>query len=129
MTYSTPEISILFLHAMFPGDQSKNIPAIDLLNDFRVKVKSFKQINTLNNILTDMKFEESDQINEFIKKAKMKYGSVEINQFINDCIEYYFGHKDVIAPLTNKPSPLFPNETVLDDIDFNLLEPVYLRDL
>lgn len=129
MNYSTPEILISFLHAMFPGEQSKNIPAIDLLNDFGIKVKSFKNTNTLNNILIDLKFDESDKINEFIKKAKMQYGSVEINQFVNDCIAYYFGHKDVIAPLTNKPSPLFPNETVLDDIDFNLLEPVYLRDL
>ena len=114
---------------MFPGDQSKNIPSIDVLNDFDEKVLSFKNMDALSEIVISLEFDESDQINEFIKKAKSQYGSSIINEFINDCIEYYFGHSDVIMPLTNKHSPLFPNETVLNDIDFDLLEPVYLRDL
>ena len=114
---------------MFPGDQSKNIPSIDVLNDFDEKVLSFKNMDALSEIVISLEFDVSGQINEFIKKAKSQYGSLIINEFINDCIEYYFGHSDVIMPLTNKHSPLFPNETVLNDIDFDLLEPVYLRDL
>ena len=129
MNYSSLGTLTIFLRAMFPGDQSKNIPSIDVLNDFDEKVLSFKNMDVLSEIVISLEFDESDQINEFIKKAKSQYGSPIINEFINDCIEYYFGHSDVIMPLTNKHSPLFPNETVLNDIDFDLLEPVYLRDL
>jgi len=129
MNYSSLGTLTIFLRAMFPGDQSKNIPAIDLLNDFDKKVLSFQNMEALSAIVISLEFDESDQINEFIKKAKSQYGSLIVNEFINDCIEYYFGHTDVIMPLTNKNSPLFPNETVLNDIDFELLEPVYLRDL
>ena len=120
---------IIFLRSMFPGDQSKNIPPIDVLNDFDEKVLSFRNIDAVSEIVISLKFDELDQINEFIKKAKSQYGSLIINEFINDCIEYYFSHSDVIMPLTKKHSPLFPNETVLNDIDFDLLEHVYLRDL
>ena len=129
MNYSSLGTLTIFLRAMFPGDPSKNIPSIDVLNDFDEKVLSFKSMDVLSEIVKSLEFDESDQINEFIKKAKSQYSSPIINEFINDCIEYYFGHSDVIMPLTNKHSPLFPNETVLNDIDFDLLEPVYLRDL
>ena len=129
MNYKAPDVLISFIHAMFPGNQPQNVPAIDLLNDFEESVKSFKNVNFMNDIIIELNFDELDEINEFIKKAKIKYGSVEINVFVNHCIEYYFGHKDIITPLTNKQSPLFPNETVLDDINFDLLVPVYLRDL
>lgn len=129
MNYSPLGNLTIFLRAMFPGDQSKNIPSIDVLTDFDEKVLSFKNMDAVSEIIISLEFDESDQINEFIKKAKSQYGSPIINEFFNDCIEYYFGHSDVIMPLTNKHSPLFPNETVLNDIDFDLLEPVYLRDL
>lgn len=114
---------------MFPGDQSKNIPSIDVLNDFDEKLLSFKNIDAVNKIIISLEFDESDQINGFIKKAKSQNDSMVINEFINDCIEYYFGHSDVIMSLTKKHSPLFPNETVLNDIDFDLLETIYLRNL
>jgi len=129
MNYSPLGTLTIFLRAMFPGDQSKNIPSIDVLTDFDEKVLSFKNMDAVSEMIISLEFDESDQINEFIKKAKSQYGSPIINEFINDCIEYYFGHSNVIMPLTNKHSPLFPNETVLNDIDFDLLEPVYLRDL
>ena len=129
MNYRTSGILISLLHAMFPGDPSEKVPAIDQLDDFEKNVKLFKNLQTLNNIVTELKFDERDEINAFIKKSKTQYGSVVINEFVRECLEYYFGHKDVIVPLTNKQSPLFPNETVLGDIDFDLLEPVYLRNL
>lgn len=129
MTYRSLDALTLFLRAMFPGDLSKNIPAIDTLNNFDEALLSFMHVDAVSEIVVSLVFDESDQINEFIKKAKNQYGSTIINEFFNDCIEYYFGHGDVIVALTNKHSPLFPNETVLNEIDFDLLEPVYLRDL
>ena len=129
MNYSSPGTLTILLRAMFPGDQSKNIPSIDVLHDFDKNLMSFQNRDVLSEIVISLGFDESDEINEFIKKAKSQYGSLVINKFINDCVEYSFGHSDVIVPLTNKHSPLFPNETVLMDIDFDLLEPVYLRGL
>jgi hypothetical protein len=119
----------LFLRAMFPGDLSKGIPSIVALSGFDKSVLVFKKVDSLSKILMLLEFTEADEINLFISNAKNQYGGSEINAFINDCIDYYFGHSDVIMPLTNKHSPLFPNEVIINDIDFDLLEPVYLRKL
>jgi len=129
MNYSSSGTLVSFLRAMFPGDKPLNIPSIDVLGDFGESVLSFKNVEAMTDIVISLEFDESVPINEFIKDAKKQCGNPLINDFINDCLEYYFGHSDVIRPLTNKHSPLFPNETVLNDIDFDLLEPVYLRDL
>ena len=129
MNYSYRRTLTLFVQAMFPGDLSKSIPSITALDGFDESLVTFKSIDILYEILISLDFKEADDINVFIKNAKNQYGNQAINAFIDDCISFYFGHGDVIAPLTNKQSPLFPNETVLNDIDFDLLEPVYLRDL
>ena len=80
-------------------------------------------------IITECPYDTCEEINEYIRRIKKRVGIKNINEFIAACLQYYFGHPEIIEKLTNKKSPLFPNETILEKIDLDLLEPVCERDI
>lgn len=45
-------------------------------------------------------------------------------RFSKAAIEFYFSRAAVVEALRKKPSPLFPHQNQIEDIDYDLLEPV-----
>lgn len=129
MTYEVPLILNTLLKSMFPGDSRNCIPSIVNLYDYQQRILTIDGVEKFTSIITSHNYSENDEINSFISLCKLDDADDIVKNFIADCVSYYFGHSLVITPLTNKKSPLFPNETVLDHINYELLEPVYMRDV
>jgi hypothetical protein len=101
---------------------------------------SFKAIDT-SNFEVETKFEELLQkfvnqesinideidINEFLKLFKKNFYN-EANNFIENAINYYFSHPEVLLRIQEGNATLFPNFKALPDIDYDLLIPVVNRD-
>ena len=117
------------LSAMFPGDADLGVPCISSLSDFDKFIYGNSKIRGIEVIITECPYDTCEEINEYIRRIKKRVGSKNINEFISGCLQYYFGHSEIVEKLTNKKSPLFPNETILEKIDLDLLEPVYERDI
>jgi hypothetical protein len=127
MNYEVPQILNMMLKSMFPGDLDNCIPSIVALDDYQKRIMKLDGVEKFTSIITSHDYSEKNEINKFIALCKFEDADDIVKNFVAECVNYYFGHSLVITPLTNKKSPLFPNETVLDHINYELLEPVYLR--
>lgn len=119
---------VAILDRMFPGDKLRGAPAISELSGVEAFARKLLKNEALTALVSSEVAQEVD-INEHLMQMRRAFGRENVNEFVNEALNFYFSNAMVIEVLTKKPSPLFPNETVLDDIDWDLLEPVYLRSL
>ncbi|WP_419813557.1 hypothetical protein [Bacterioplanoides sp.] len=123
---SANEMIILeLLTEMFPGNPE--VPGFDQLADRNRLAVSIKNVEQVAERYKSARANDMDiSINDIIKMLK-KDSTLDIPGFIESAIEVYFSVPEVVVPLTGSQLPLFPNERSLPDIDYDLLEPVYLR--
>jgi len=67
------------------------------------------------------------EINEFLKLFKKNFYN-DANSFIENGINYYFSHPEVLLTLQEGKTTLFPNHRALPDIDYDILIPVLNED-
>lgn len=117
--------SLDLLQAMFPG--SDNVPGfVDLENKIERAV-SIDNINEASSAYMAVQAQNPGlDINAILKLMKHDK-TFDTAVFLNSALEVYFTAPEVVSQLTNTPVPLFPNERVLPDVNYELLEPVYIR--
>jgi hypothetical protein len=109
---------------MFPGDLVRSIPGFHEINAFARLEQQFSQMQLIDTLL----FEEQrgdwpDDVNLLLKMLKNKAPET-VEGFVEHAVILYFSTSTVSQALTGKPSPLFPHPNVIEEIDYNLLEPV-----
>lgn len=119
------EGALPLLSSMFPG--SKCVPGFSDLDESIELAASIRNIDEAASAYVLIRAQNSDlDINAIIKLMKLGK-TFDVTDFLNSALEVYFSSTIVVSQLTNAPVPLFPNERVLSDIDYDLLEPVYIR--
>lgn len=119
------QLSYQFLCQLFPGALEKRVPGFAGLiqpADIEEVVGAVKDVEVMLAQVADW----PEDVNVLLKTLK-QMDRKAMSIFIDSALEYYFSHPAVTQTLTSKKSPLFPNVTVLDDIDYNLLEPVLMN--
>lgn len=114
------------LDAMFPGEPGRNVPCFSASGAFEVFRQRFGDLDAIVGLLPAdaLTFATAlEDINSLLKQMKAA-GGESVERFIDQAMIAYFSAPSVSIPLTGKPSPLFPNATVMKEIDFALLEPV-----
>ena len=67
-------------------------------------------------------------VNDVLKRLRAQdYGLAQ--SFVSKALDVYFTHPDVISALSMGRTTLFPNERILEDIDYNLLDQVVNQNL
>jgi len=117
-------LSLDLVRAMFPGDPARGIPAAAATSAVARLEASFAGLDDVDALLsgvasTDM----TANPNDVIKALKARAADLA-DLFVEQAILAYFSDPAVSVALTGKPTPLFPNHTVMPDIDYDLLEPV-----
>lgn len=121
---NSDRLSYKLLCRMFPGDLVRSIPGFHEINAFARLEQQFSQMQLIDTLL----FEEQrgdwpDDVNLLLKMLKNKAPET-VEGFVEHAVILYFSTSTVSQALTGKPSPLFPHPNVIEEIDYNLLEPV-----
>ena len=114
------------LDAMFPGDEARGLPTFSSLDetesvtfadvgyfDFELSLKAYSPGMDVNEVLRLLRANDFDLVQSFVGKA----------------LDVYFTHPIVILALKQDEVTLFPNQRILEDIDYNLLEQVVDQNL
>jgi hypothetical protein len=121
---NSDRLSYKLLCAMFPGDPDRSIPGFHEIDAFARLEQQFSQMQAIDILLLDeQRGDWPDDINVLLKMLKNK-ASETVEGFIERAVISYFSTSTVSQALTGKPSPLFPHQNVMEEIDYNLLEPV-----
>lgn len=113
------------LQAMFPG--TDNVPSFVDLDNKIDKAVSINYINQAASAFVAVNdYNPELDINAILKLMKHDK-SLDMGAFLNSALEVYFTAPEVVSQLTNTPVPLFPNARVLPDVNYDLLEPIYIR--
>lgn len=116
--------SLDLFRAMFPGDPARGAPAAAATGAVDGLVTQFDELSDVDALLLEREpGDVTDDPNETLKLLKAKAPEL-VDRFVERAIVAYFSDPAVSRALTGKASPLFPNHTVMPDIDFDLLEPV-----
>lgn len=105
---------------MFPGDPRRAIPAARATGAAACLERLFPHLDDIDALMAGDAPDDPDRV---LKMLKARAPDL-VDQFIEQAIVAYFSDPAVSHALTGKPTPLFPNNTVMPDIDFDLLEPV-----
>ncbi len=117
-------LSLELVGAMFPGDPARGIPAAAATGTGARLEANFVALAEVDALLSSMEPQDRNvDPNEVIKSLKAQAADL-VDLFIEQAIVAYFSDPAVSVALTGKPTPLFPNHTVMADIDYDLLEPV-----
>jgi hypothetical protein len=106
------------LDAMFPGDPARLVPAAAGTD---VAARLAALLPDLNALLADKAL--PDDPNTALKILKARAPDL-VDRFVEQAVTAYFCDPAVAHALTGKSTPLFPNHTVMPDIDYDLVEPV-----
>jgi hypothetical protein len=109
---------------MFPGDPGRGIPAAAATGAVARIEGSFPGFGEVDALLRDVAPAEIAANPDGVIKALKAQAADLMDSFIEQAILAYFSDPAVSVALTGKPTPLFPNNTVMADIDYDLLEPV-----
>lgn len=114
------------LQLMLPGNgQVPGFCDLDNHEQIAMKISLYQEALELYEEITAEGL--SLDINEALKIMR-KRKVIDMDGFLQSVLELYFAHPQVIRSITGTPVPLYPSNRVLPDIDYELLEPVYLRD-
>ncbi|MGZ2505693.1 hypothetical protein [Rhizobium leguminosarum] len=115
--------SYKLLARMFPGEPERSVPAFDAIAAARLgeRFAGLDEIDAL--ILKETEAAWPEDVNVLLKALRSGAPDL-VDHFTEQAVVLYFSTPAVSRALTGKPVPLFPNRTVMDDIDYDLLEPV-----
>jgi hypothetical protein len=115
--------SYKLLARMFPGEPERSVPAFDAIAAARLgeRFAGLDEIDAL--ILKETEAAWPEDVNVLLKALRSGAPDL-VGHFTEQVVVLYFSTPAVSRALTGKPVPLFPNRTVMDDIDYDLLEPV-----
>ncbi|MGW9949510.1 hypothetical protein J2W92_004861 [Rhizobium leguminosarum] len=115
--------SYKLLARMFPGEPERSVPAFDTIAAARL-VERFAGLDEIDAlILKETEAAWPEDVNVLLKALRSGAPDL-VDHFTEQAVVLYFSTPAVSRALTGKPVPLFPNRTVMDDIDYDLLEPV-----
>lgn len=109
--------ALALLDAMFPGEAARGVPAASAT---RV-ASSLISLCDIGALLGDEVL--PDDPNAALKLLRGLAPDL-VDSFVREAVVGYFADPVVARALTGKPTPLFPTQTIMPDIDFALLEPV-----
>lgn len=105
-------------YARLPSFRSLDITEIDL--DSSVEEFFLNETSVIN-------LEEVD-VNHLLKSLKKK-DNFKVSVFIDSAMELYFTHPLVTISIQNGRETLFPHQRALKDIDYDLLIPVFEKEI
>jgi hypothetical protein len=109
------------LDAMFPGDPARMVPAAAVTGAPVHLAALFPHLDEIDALIAGEAL--PDDPGAALKILKSRAPDL-IDRFVEQAVVAYFSDPAVARALTGKPTPLFPNLTVMPDIDYDLLEPV-----
>jgi hypothetical protein len=112
--------SLDLFRAMFPGDPARGAPAAAATAAVANLKAHFDRLDDIDALLRGG---TAGDPNDVLKALKARALDL-IDRFVEQAVIAYFSDPTVSRALTGKPTPLFPNHTVMPDIDYDLLEPV-----
>ena len=120
------------LDRMFPGGGVQGLPSFSSLGESTtsifVKEDNYNLDNALAVCLSQLQNLDNVDVNDVLKRLRAQdYGLAK--SFVSKALDVYFTHPDVISALSMGRTTLFPNERVLEDIDYDLLEQVVNHNL
>jgi hypothetical protein len=117
--------SLALLYYMFPGNEI--VPGfldLDKKEELATSIRNIKEASSIYFIVHEQN--PGLDINGILKLMK-KDKKIDMTVFLDSALEVYFSSPEVVRSITRSPVPLFPNERVLPDFNYDLLEPVYMR--
>jgi hypothetical protein len=115
-----PALELFF--AMFPGDVGRGVPAArDTAAAARLEAL-LPELAEVDHLIAGAAL--PDDADAAVKALKALSPDL-VDRFVTEAVTAYFSDPAVARALTGRPVPLFPNHTVMADIDYDLLEPVY----
>lgn len=119
--------SLDLFHLMFPGDLARGAPAAAATAAGANLKACFDRLDDVDALLRkESALDVKGDPNVVLEALKAQAPDL-IDRFIEQSVIAYFSESAVIRALTGKPTPLFPNHTVMPDIDYDLLEPVLMN--
>jgi hypothetical protein len=109
------------LEAMFPGDPARVVPAAAATGASTQLAALFPHLDQIDALIAGEAL--PDDPGAALKILKARAPDL-VDRFVEQAVVAYFSDPVVARALTGKPTPLFPNLTVMPDIDYDLLEPV-----
>ncbi len=119
--------SLDLFRAMFPGDPHRGVPAASETAAVTNLESHFDRLDDIDALLRDRtSLDAGGEPNGVLNALKARALDL-IDGFVEQAVISYFSDPAVFRALTGKPTPLFPNHTVMPDIDYDLLEPVLAK--
>ena len=120
------------LDRMFPGGGVQGLPSFSSLGEpttsIFAKEGNYNLDHALTVCLSQLHNLDNVDVNDVLKRLRAQdYGLAK--SFVSKALDVYFTHPDVISALSMGRTTLFPNERILEDIDYDLLEQVVNHNL
>ena len=120
------------LDRMFPGGGAQGLPSFKSLGEPATSIFAKEGYYNLNNALveclSEFRYQDAVDVNDVLKRLRAQdYGLAKSS--VSKALDVYFTHPDVISALSMGRTTLFPNERILEDIDYDLLEQVVNHNL
>ncbi len=106
---------------MFPGDPAHLVPAAAVTGAAARLAALFPHLDDIDAMIAGQALPDDPDAALKILKAR---APDLVDRFVEQAVVAYFSDPAVAYALTGKPTPLFPNHTVMPDIDYDLLAPV-----
>ena len=114
------------LDAMFPGDEVRGLPAFSSLGE--TASSTFVDVGYFDVALALKACSPEADVNDVLKLLRGKDFDL-LQSFIGKALDVYFTHPIVIGALKQGEITLFPNQRILEDIDYDLLDQVVDQNL
>ena len=120
------------LDRMFPGCGAQGLPSFTSLGEPATSIFAKEGYYNLNNALavclSELRNLDTVDVNDILKRLRAQDYDLA-QSFLSRALDVYFTHPDVISALSMGKTTLFPNERILEDIDYDLLEQVVNHNL
>lgn len=120
------------LDRMFPGGGAQGLPSFTSLGEPATSIFAKEGYYNLNNALavclSELRNLDTVDVNDILKRLRAQDYDLA-QSFLSRALDVYFTHPDVISALSMGKTTLFPNERILEDIDYDLLEQVVNHNL
>ena len=120
------------LDRMFPGGGAQGLPSFSSLGEPATSIFAKEGYHNPDNdlvmCLSQLRNPDSADVNDVLKQLREQNFELA-KSFISMALDVYFTHPEVISALSMGRTTLFPNERILEDIDYDLLEQVVNHNL
>ena len=109
------------LDAMFPGNEARSLPPFSSLGE--AACSTFNDVEYFDIGLALNAYSPETDVNDILKFLRRNDFDL-VQSFIGKALDVYFANPIVIGALKQGEIILFPNQRILEDIDYDLLEQV-----